>query len=72
MVCEKYPDEWNRVPYFNQIDEHLLANEFNKKFDEKRFNDIKNKTSVHKLTNKTDNLEFENESYFSRLSELYR
>lgn len=72
MVCEKYADEWSNVPYFNQIDQHLLAQEINKKFDEKRFNQIKSITSVHKLTNKINTNDFENDSYYSKLSEIYK
>lgn len=72
MVCEKYSEEWNNVPYFNQVDQHLLAQEIGKKFDENRFNQIKNITSVHKLTNKTENIIFEDDSYYSKLSEIYK
>ncbi|MDD6619623.1 MAG: capsular polysaccharide synthesis protein [Eubacteriales bacterium] len=72
MVCEEYTDEWSNVPYFNQIDQHLLAQEINKKFDEKRFNQIKSITSVHKLTNKINNIDFEKDSYYSKLSEIYK
>lgn len=72
MATEKYPDEWKKVPYYNQIDQHILAFEMNRAFDEKRFNQIKEITSVHKLTNKTEKMEFENSSYYSRLSEIYR
>lgn len=72
MVCEKYNEEWSNVPYFNQIDQHLLAQEINKKFDEKRFNQIKSVTSVHKLTNKINSIDFEKDSYYSKLSEIYK
>lgn len=72
MVTDKYPEEWEKVPYYNQIDQHILQMEFNKKFDKKRFEQIKNITPVHKLTNKLENLKFEKDSYFSKLEYLYK
>lgn len=71
-VCEHYPDEWKKTPYFNQIDQHLLAEEMNLEYNEQRFCEIKKITPVHKLTNKTDGLKFEENSYYSRLSEIYK
>lgn len=52
MVTDKYQVEWEKVPYFNQIDSHLLMEEFEKKFDPARINEIKRLTSVHKLSYK--------------------
>lgn len=71
MVCNYYADEWSKVPYFNQIDQHLLANEINRSFSAKRFGDIKKTTSVHKLTNKTEDMVFEENSFYSKLDSLY-
>lgn len=72
MVTDYYPEEWAEVPYYNHIDNHILAMEFNREYSEKRFSEIKNITSVHKLTNKTDKLSFKNDSYYSKLSDLYK
>lgn len=72
MVTDYYPEEWAKVPYYNHIDNHILAMEFHKAYNEKRFAQIKAITSVHKLTNKTDTLVFEKDSYYSRLSDLYK
>lgn len=52
MATEKYEDEWKQVPYYSQIDNHLLANELMNNFDEKRYNEIKSLTNFHKLTYK--------------------
>lgn len=72
MATDKHPDAWKKVPYHNHIDQHILAEEMNKAFDKKRFEEIKKISSVHKLTNKTEKIEFENDSYYSRLSEIYK
>ena len=52
MATEKYEEEWKQVPYYSQIDNHLLANELINNFDEKRYNEIKSLTNFHKLTYK--------------------
>ena len=52
MATEKYSDEWKQVPYYAQIDNHLLANELADNFDEKRYDEIKYLTNFHKLTYK--------------------
>lgn len=72
MVSEKYPDEWEKVPYYNHIDAHILAQEMGKTFSQERFEQIKAITPVHKLTNKTDEIVFEKGSYYSMLGELYK
>ncbi|MCC8073701.1 MAG: capsular polysaccharide synthesis protein, partial [Clostridiales bacterium] len=46
MVTNHYPKQWNKVPYYNQIDNHILQNEFNKTFDSKRFEQIKEITPI--------------------------
>lgn len=72
MVTDKFPDEWNAVPYYNQIDQHVLQQELSNKFNEKRFDQIKQLSPIHKLTNKADVDEFDDNSYYSMLSTLYK
>lgn len=72
MVTDKYPELWELVPNYNHIDQHMLAQELGKKFDLARFEQIKEMTPIHKLTNKLDNIKFENDSYYSRLSNIYK
>lgn len=72
MVTDYYPNEWKKVPYFNQIDQHIFSRELSNKYDEKRFNQIKALTSIHKLSNKTDYSNIANESYYSMLNKLYK
>ena len=52
MATEMYLKEWKQVPYYSQIDNHLLQNELMNNFDEKRYNEIKSLTNFHKLTYK--------------------
>lgn len=54
MVCDHYPEQWNIVPYFNQVDNHLLMEELNKPYNPTRIEQIKALTTVHKLTYKFD------------------
>lgn len=54
MATEQYPEEWKKVPYLNQIDNHLLARELLNKYDDNKFNMIVNITDFHKLTYKFD------------------
>lgn len=53
MVTDKYQEEWNNIPYYNQIDSHFLMNELGRDYDSNnRIIEIKQLTSVHKLTYK--------------------
>lgn len=54
MVTDIYKDLWNKVPYFNQIDQHLLMNELGKKFNVERIEEILKLSSIHKLTYKLE------------------
>lgn len=67
MVSDHFDDEWKALPYFNQMNQHIFSFEIGKKFDEKRFNDIKKLSSIHKLSNKINTEEFEEDSYYSRI-----
>ena len=64
MATEKYLDDWNQVPYYSQIDNHMLAKELMNDFDEKRYNEIKRLTGFHKLTYKLKNEKKKNEMTF--------
>lgn len=52
MVTDVYREEWEKVPMFNQVDQHLLINELQKEFDKERCEVILGVSSVHKLTYK--------------------
>lgn len=64
MATEKYLEDWNRVPYYSQIDNHLLANELMNDFEEKRYNQIKELTNFHKLTYKLQTEKKKNKTTF--------
>ncbi len=72
MVTDYYSEEWNAVPYFNQMDQHIFSFEFLEEYNEKRFNQLRALTPVHKLSNKTDLSAAAENSYYSKLRELYK
>lgn len=72
MVTDYYPEEWKKVPYYNQIDQHIFQWEFLNEYDEKRYEQIKNISPVHKLSNKFNKNQIQNCSYYSKLSSLYK
>lgn len=72
MVTDCYPDEWKKIPYFSQMDQHIFSFEFLETYDEKRFEQLKKLSPVHKLTNKIDFSQLEDNSYYSKLGELYK
>ena len=55
MVSDNYANEWKKIPYFTQINNHLLAYEMEmkKEYDEKRIANIFRLTDFHKLSYKT-------------------
>ena len=53
MVTDKYENEWKKVPYFSQMDNHLLSNYLEDDEENNNiYNDIVSKTDFHKLTYK--------------------
>ena len=53
MASEFYKDEWQKVPFFSNLPCHVMQRELFNKFDQKRFEQIKKMSAVHKLTYKT-------------------
>ena len=49
MATEKYSDLWNNIPVFNNINPHIMQFELNHKFSTKRWEQITNYSSFHKL-----------------------
>lgn len=70
MVTDAYPDEWDKVPAFNQIDQHFFMNELDKEFDETRCHEILQLTSIHKLTYKVDYKNIKDATAY-RLDKIY-
>lgn len=54
MVTDRNREQWDRVPYVNQVDNHLLQWELERPFDSVRVKTITDQTSVHKLTYKLE------------------
>ncbi|MCH5315960.1 MAG: capsular polysaccharide synthesis protein [Eubacterium sp.] len=72
MVSDHYFDEWQAVKYYNHINQHVLAMELDKKYDEKRMKQISKLTPIHKLSNKIDIASFDKESYYYKLPQIYK
>lgn len=54
ISIEKHRELWEKVPYINHIDNHLLINDIFKDFNNNRFSFICKHTDFHKLTYKLD------------------
>ena len=72
MVTDRYPEEWDKVPYFSQMDLHIFSFEFLKTYNKTRFSQLCDLTPIHKLTLKVDFGEEEANSYYSKFDTLYR
>lgn len=68
IVTNKYQEEWKKVPYFNQVDNHLLMEELSVTYNPTRIKEIKALTEVHKLTYKFDEVQHDCTANF--LSEI--
>lgn len=66
MSIEKYPEIWRQVPSFNNISPHILVDEFNNKFSEYRYEEIKNMSAFHKLNFKISYNE-NDDSFYSNI-----
>ncbi len=56
MATEAHEEEWAAVPYYNQIDNHLMAQVLEMPYSEHRLREICRQTPVHKLTYKLNAL----------------
>ena len=52
LACKFYKDEWQKIPFFSNLPCHVMQRELFNKFDQKRFEQIKKMSAVHKLTYK--------------------
>ena len=52
VVADEMPELWKYIPYFNHNDNHLLAEELERKYDKSRYESITNLTPFHKLSYK--------------------
>lgn len=69
IATRRFPDEWNKIPMFNNSSPHTLMFELNDDFTEMRWDQIKNIASIHKLTH---HLKFDNpNSFYSHILEEY-
>lgn len=71
MVSEHYQEEWSKVPYYSQMNQHTFMMELNNSFDERRWNQLKAITPIHKLSNKLT-LDNQNNPYYTLLDKLYK
>lgn len=71
MSINKYKDLWKKVPRFSNIPPHILQFELLDKYNEKRFDQIKEMSDFHKLNQKLD---FSNskDSFYEKIIQDYR
>lgn len=49
LITEKYPNEWNAIPSYNNVSPHMMVQELNDKFSIKRYRELDSFSSLHKL-----------------------
>lgn len=67
MVLEKYPSEWESIPFKSSIDAHILIGYMNKEFRQDEFEFIKQQSFCHKLNYKDVMLEDKGNTYYKKL-----
>ena len=72
LVSDFYKEEWDSIPYFSQMDQHIFSFEILNTYSEKRFEQLKALTTIHKLSNKSDYSLAEKDSYYEKLGEIYK
>ncbi len=55
MATEKYKNDWKNVPTFNNVTPHILQFELLDEYNENRFEQIKNMSTIHKLNRRFEN-----------------
>ena len=68
LATEKYSYEYDKIPTLLQGNCHILASEIFKKYDEKRFEEIKRISFIHKLSLKLEIPEKYSNTYYEKIS----
>lgn len=71
MACDKYNELFENVELYNSHSPHVLMFELDKKYDEKRFEEIKKMSSIHKLQRHKSYLDVK-ESFYSYIVDNYK
>lgn len=72
MLSESSPElkkDWENMKYYSAEDTGLLQRKFFEEYDEKEFNLIKEKTSIHKLTYKKDSIQTSGNTFLDKILE---
>lgn len=54
LAAKRFSDEWSAVPVFTNDVPHILSGEITKPYTEKRFNQIRQMSNIHKLSRHID------------------
>lgn len=71
LITEKYPEEWKKVPAFNNVSPHMMVRELNYPFSYERYAQLDSFSSLHKLNH---HIEFDkkNNTLYSKLIREYK
>ena len=70
LATRRYPEEWQKVPVFNNHSPHVLQYELRNQYDEERWNDIMKMSVFHKLNHHLD-LSNMGDSFYKYIIENY-
>lgn len=72
IVAEIKPEEWKKIPAYSCQPPHILQNELFDIYDKRRFNQLMEMSSIHKLSYKFAEEKFEQEdTVYQHLKQLY-
>ena len=64
MATKKYKKLWNSVPKYSNNPPHVMQKEYLKKYDKKRFEELKEISTIHKLSQKVKSKNISNDSLY--------
>ena len=68
LVTEKFQQEWEKVPFYSNIEPHVLwFHHFYKNFNQETFERIKKLSNFHKLSYKFDKDKLEKDNFYDEL-----
>ena len=72
IVAEFKSEEWEKIPVYSSQPPHILQDELFDEYDEKRFNQIMEMSSIHKLSYKFAEEKFEQKNtIYQHLKKIY-
>ena len=72
IACDKYKNQFDKIDKYSNLVNHILQFELLDEYTDKRYKQITNMTSVHKLTQKIDFSKCNGNTFYDHIIKIYK